>query len=756
MDAAPASAAPATLDATSPTTTPAPAPTKSPGLLTDLAAGLAASLVAVPSALAFGVAVWSAADPALAGAGALAGIVGAFSLGIVAPLVGRNPGFITAPCAPAAAVLGGLAGHFAQEGSTSPERIVTLLALTALIAAALQIAYGALRVGRLIKYIPYQVVTGYLSGVALIIATTQLPMLLGAPGGAKLTDAATLPALWSWQAVVVGAATIFAMALAQKKIERVPAPIVALAVGALTYFVLGVFDPSLLHTAKNPLVVGPIETSGSLLDAAASRLAGLGAIDLDDVLLVLASAATLSVLLSIDTLKTGVVLDALLSRRHNSNRELFAQGTANFVSFALGGMPGAGTMGPTLVNVTSGARTIWASVAEGVFALLVLLVLAGAIAWVPLAALAGILLVVAFRMFDFGAMRLALNAETRLDFAIIATVIVVAQVFGLIQAAVAGIGLAILLFIRDQATASVILRKRDLTAMRCSRRRSEAESSLLDRHGSDGLVVELKDNLFFGTTDQLLNELEPELAKRRFILLDLRRVALMDYTAAHLFERVRHRLLEREGALLLCGMPSGRASRQDIQRYLDRVGLTHEGGVEIFETRDSALESMENRILRAAGWTERDERNALSLAQLPQLQGLPPAAVQLLARAIRDVALKPGEVLFKGGDAGDELFFVRSGMIHIRLPLEGGKHHHLGSFGRGELFGELAFLDRMSRSADAVATSETSLYGLSRERFDALAREEPRLAATLFERLASVIAHRLRRVDGELRELEER
>lgn len=741
------------MDAPHPAMAPLPAVRPS---VADVWAGLAAMLVAVPSALAFGVAVYTAADPSLAGAGALAGMVGAVALGIIAPLVGGNAGFVTAPCAPAAAVLAGLAAVLAGHGNLAPERILALLALTALLSAGLQIAYGALRVGRLMKYIPYPVVSGYLSGVAVIIATSQLPGLLGTPRGTPLLEAIAAPQQWAWQAILVGAVTIFAMLAAQRCALRIPAPVIGLAAGMLGYLGLGLADARLLSTAGNALVVGPIGAAGSLLDAAAARADGIFSIERQDIGLVLASAATLSVLLSIDTLKTGVVIDALLHRRHDSNRELLAQGMANLGSFALGGMAGAGTMGPTLVNVSSGARSYWSGVAAGGFALLALLALGDLIAWLPLGALAAILLVVAFRMFDFSVFRLALHAETRLDFAIIATVIGVAQVYGLIQAAVAGIALAILLFIRDQAGSSVVLRKRDLSIMRSNRRRSQAELELLGRCGCQGLVIELKDNLFFGTTDQLLTELDVELACRRFILLDLRRVATMDYTAAHLFDQMRHRLKERDGALMLCGMPSRRASRQDIQRYLDQIGLIRDGGVQVFETRDSALEAMETRILHAAGWVEPDDSRPLELAELAQLQGLGPQALAVLERSVERRELAAGTVVFQRGAPGDELFIVRRGHIHIRLPLEGGKHHHLATFCRGELFGELSFLDRMPRSADAVATSDASLFVLSRARFAALERADPHLAGTLFERLARVIAHRLRAVDGELRELQER
>ena len=141
----------------------------------DLWGGLAAMLVVLPSSIAFGVVILTAASPQLASAGAMAGIIGAAALGLVAPLVGRNGGFISAPCAPAAAVMSGLATDLVQRHGLPIARVLALLALTALLSALLQIAYGAVRAGKVIKYIPYQVVSGYMSGVAVIIAAAQIP-----------------------------------------------------------------------------------------------------------------------------------------------------------------------------------------------------------------------------------------------------------------------------------------------------------------------------------------------------------------------------------------------------------------------------------------------------------------------------------------------------------------------------------------------------------------------------------------------------
>ena len=713
-------------------------------------------LVALPSSIAFGVLVYGALGPEYAGQGALAGIIGAAALGIVAPLVSRNGGFITAPCAPAAAVLTALAVELGAKGGLSAGRITALLALTALLSALLQLLYGLLRAGRLIKFIPYQVVTGYLSGVALIIALGQLPKLLGLPKGTSLLQGLAVPGLWNWYGVAVGVATIAVMFAAPRLTHRVPAPILGLAAGFAAYFALAQFQPSLLHVDANPLVIGPIHSSGTLLDAIGSRAGQMLEMRVADIGLVLVSALTLSVLLSIDTLKTGVVLDALTRRRHDSNRELLGQGAANAAAFLAGGMPGAGTMGATLVNFSSGGRSPWSGVAEGFFVVVAFALLGELIAWVPIAALAGVLLAVAWRMFDRDMFRLAAHAATRLDFAVIAAVVIVAQI-DLIAASAVGIALAMLLFIRDQIRGSVIVSLLDLRAVRSKRRRLAAENEYIQEHGRDAVVVQLQGNLFFGTTDQLVTQLDSQLGTLRYLLIDLRRVHTMDFTAVHLIEQMRVRLAERGGELLFSGMPSSLPTQPHVEGYLAEFGLVREGsGARVFASRDGALEWMEDRLLEAGGWSSEEEGVPLALGEIDMFKRLDPAALQALSAVIGELSFAAGARVFSRGEEGDEIFFIRRGRVHALLPLEAGKRHHLATFCSGDFFGEIAFLDRDKRSADVEAHTATDLYVLSRGRFEELAARDLKIARLVFERLSFALAQRLRTADAELRVLEER
>ena len=731
-----------------------------PSLSGDIWGDLASMLVALPSSIAFGILVYSSLGQEYSGRGALAGLLGAAALGLVSPFIGRNPGLISAPCAPAAAVLTALIAELSasKEGAAlNADAILPILAWTTLLSSLFQMLYGALGGGKLIKFIPYQVVTGYLSSVGLIIAMGQIPKLFGFQKGTPMLTGISSPELWKWPGLVVGLVTILATVLAPKLTKRIPAAICGLLAGVATYFSIGFFVPSLLHLAGNSLVIGAIQANGSVLEQVSSQLSSILHVEWDTLKLVLVPALTLSVLLSIDTLKTCVGLDALTRGRHQPNRELIGQGVGNLTAFLLGGMPGAGTMGPTLVNVTSGGRSPRAGVIEGVFVLLAVLFLGRFIAWVPIGALAGILLVIAWRMFDRHVFKLLAHPHGRVDFAVIASVVVVALSVDLIAASGVGIALAILLFIRDQIHSGVVFRKSELGQIASKTLRPEEERLVLSEKGSEALVCMLQGNLFFGTTDQLYSQLDGDLPLKRFVLMDLRRVRSIDYTAVHLFEQIHSRLRERGGSLMFSGMPSGAFVQVQFEKYMEELGLLKEGnGVVIWETMDAGLEWMEQQILRLHGVANQASQPAISLSEISYFRQFDETTISALERCMTRVSLDAGAKVFSKGDSGDEVFFVRKGSVRVLLPLETGKHHHLITISSGGIFGEMAFLDHATRNVDAVAKEPVHLYGLSRSKFNDYSRSDAAVGAQLFARIALAIAQKLKDVNKELRLLEER
>jgi SulP family sulfate permease len=721
----------------------------------DLWGALASSLVALPASIAFGVAVYAPLGTE-AGVGALAGLHGAVALGIFAPLLGGTPRRISAPCAPAVAVMAAFAIQAGAPAGADPARIMLLMTLVGLLAGLMQVGLGLARAGTIIKNIPYPVLTGYLSGVGLVIFLKQLPIVFGLARGTSVLQGLATPSSWQAASLLVAAASIATMTLAPRFTRRVPAVILGLLAGVAAYFALALFRPELLTLAGNPLVIGALGANpASLGDALQSRVAALGGLQSADLRLVLGPATTLAVLLSLDTLKTCVVVDAITGARHESNRELFGQGVANSASALVGGMPGAGTSGATLVNLASGGRTRRSGVLEGVAVLVAFLTLGDVLGWAPLAALAGILSVVAWRMFDWSALRLARRRSTALDFLVVAAVIAVAVGVDLITASAVGVALSILLFIRNQSRGAIIRRKLYGDTVFSKRRRLPAQVEVLAAHGRQTVIVQLTGSLFFGTTDRLRTLLQADLDRCRTLIFDLRHVDALDLTAAHILEQMQAQLRARDARAVFCNLPRSLAGQTDVPRYLAEVGvIPADGGDVVFVQLTDALAEAEDRLLAEHGAAELAPETALELLDMAMFAGRKPGTVAELAQCVEAVSVPAGGFVFHQGDAGDQIYFVRRGSVRIELSV-GGNKLHVASFGQADFFGEIAFLDGGCRSADAVAERDCELFALSRQRFDALAQSHPRLGQAVFAALASSLALRLRAADGEITMLEE-
>lgn len=720
----------------------------------DFWGGLAAMLVAVPSAIAFGVTIYSTLGATYAAQGALAGILGATALGLIAPALGGTKRLITAPCAPAAAVLVTFGFEYLQGGGVLTGAVL-LLSLLGLTAGLIQVFFGAVRLGRLIVYMPYPVVSGYLSGVGLYIIAGQVPKFLGVPKEMHFWESLAEFHAWRWQGIVVGMITIVVMLTAPRVTKRVPAAIIGLLAGVFAYFALGMADPALLTLNGNPLVVGSLGNGGvSFTDALAVRWHAMGEIGMAQLKQIAVPAVTLAVLLSIDTLKTCIVLDALTRSRHNSNRELIGQGLGNIASAVLGGVPGSGTMGATLVNISSGGQSRLSGIIEGVLSLAVFLALGSLISWVPVATLAAILIVIGVRMIDRHSFSFLKQRSTILDFAVIAAVIVTALTVSLIAASGVGIALALMLFIREQIGGTIVRRKMLGGETFSKRVRTQEEMKILVEHGDRMVVVELQGSVFFGTANQLYTALEADLKVRDFVIIDMRRVQTIDMTAAHMLDLIKDMLAERNCFLIFSHLPHDLPSGRDMEEFFDQVGLVRpESPVRLFGELDEALEWVEDRILEEVR-CEINEQAPLGLGEIELFAGRKAETLAALDQCMEKRSYKAGDKIFARGDGGDELFLIRRGSVRIMLPINGKQSHHLGTFGRGAFFGEMAFLDGATRSADAIAFTDTDIYMLSRKTFDVFAENHKKLALGLMEGLASVLSSRLRYTDAELRVLE--
>jgi hypothetical protein len=223
-----------------------------------------------------------------------------------------------------------------------------------------------------------------------------------------------------------------------------------------------------------------------------------------------------------------------------------------------------------------------------------------------------------------------------------------------------------------------------------------------------------------------------------------------------MLEQIEGMFTDRGAFLLFSHLPGTLPTGGDLKAYFDQLGLVkRERNVRVFEEVDDAIEWYEDRILEEAGLGEDLSAPPLDLEEFELFREMGPEAMAALAEAVEERSLKTGEAAFRLGGAGDEIFLIRRGRVEIRLPLAGGRHHTVATFSRQGFFGDMAFLDRGVRSADAIAEKKTDLFVISRARFDALSHRHPELGAVFFARLARILARRLRTTDAELRALDQ-
>lgn len=674
-----------------------------------------------------------------AASGAYAGLVTTAALCLMAGLVGGAPGVISAPTGPALVLLASALAALIAQGLQGPGLMVGL-AMVIVLAGVLQFLIGLSGGGRLIKYIPSPVISGFMTGSALLMIKSQTTALAGAGAGADWQD-------WRWLPAAAALITIAGVRLVPRFAPRVPAPIAGLALGTLAFHGLVAIHGG---TAPAPWLIGKL--AGFQGDALGLPLAGLSSLPYR---VMLPSAAALAVLAALNTLLTAVVADAVTGLRHDSRRALMGQGLGMIASALTGGIAGSGTTAATIVAVRSGG-THWVSMAVAVL-FVILIVFAGEAGRVlPIGALAGVIIAVAFDVADRDILVWARQRRTRQDAMIAVLVTGITVFYNLVAAVGGGVAIAILLFIREQIATPIVARRSSAREARSIKARPEAERALIEQHGERVVIFELRGNLFFGTTDRLIDEVGPALNGPNWVILHLRKVTHIDLTAVKLLQQVANRLHEHGGLLLFCELHAETGVGEDFEQALRLISDKRSNApVRTFNGRDEALEFAENALLEALDYSRTRIDDAVALASNTIVRYLNAAQIDLLVRHLEPRHLQQGSNLFTEGAPGDELYLVMCGQVDIQLRTTAHHYKRLAIYGAGSFFGELALLKKGPRAAHAVAAAPTDLLVLSVNAFEGLKRDESALAIALLTAICDTLVNNQRWSTRELQRLSE-
>jgi SulP family sulfate permease len=726
----------------------------------DLFGGITASIVALPLAIAFGVAAFVPLGPDYVAQGALAGLYGFIIAGFLACIFGGTPAQITGPTAPMAVVITAFIARFAKDpefanlGVSTAEAILLMVAATILLAGIFQIVLGAVGGGRLIKYIPFPVVSGIMNGIAVLIFLSQIRPFFGMDDSVSFSSLITGQAGFNPITVAIGVITIIATVYAGRLIRVIPAALIGVGAAIATYFLIGfIASPDLLQPQNNPLIVGSIPSALPTPDKAMSFINFAAEIPLSKWVYIIIPALTLSILASLDTLLTSVVVDMTTKTKHNSKRELIGQGIGNLGSAIFGGLPAAGTTSVAMVSINNGGRTRLAGVINSVSLLLVVLVLSPAVKWIPLSALAGILMVTAVRMVDYKSLILFRKKSTLENMIIVLAVTVSMVVFDLVIAVGIGLVIACLLFVREQINKTIIRRKYSGELIHSKKVRIQEAMRILEEHGNQIKVYELSDALFFGTCDKLLTEIEKDYDSK-FIILDLKRVNTIDLTGTQLLHQIADRVKDKGNHLLMAYVDiPGDKNKERLRSYLEDVGVTDVIGRDhIFPATDDALEWAEDLLVKDKMSGAQRDTQILELHDISVFKNLSAEQLQLIQRYVRPVSFQKGEIIFREGEAGDGIYFILSGYVSV---FTGSRDYRLATFADGVFFGEMSILEDKPRSATVRAETDTKLLFMPKKDFQHLTQTEPSLAAHILRRLSRDLSQRLRTTNAEVRALEE-
>ena len=560
---------------------------KTDNLKGDIFGGITAGIVALPLALAFGIQAFGGIDdPSASSMGALAGLIGATFLGFFASLFGGTHSQISGPTGPMTVITASLlSGVWAAQHSMSA--VLISMSLAGLFCGLFQILFGILKIGKYVRYIPYPVLSGFMSGIGVIIIIQQLYPLIGCKSPVLVVDMITqfperVAGGVSFTALLLGLGTIAIIYLFPLITKKIPSTLVALLVMTII---------SLFLNMDEKLLIGQIP-AGFPMPAFAKE--GLDLAGLDWGLVLKASVIpglTLAGLGSIDTLLTSVVADNITKTHHNSNRELIGQGIGNMISGLFCGISGAGATMRTVVNVKSGGRTQISGMVHSLLLLAVLLGLGSLVRYVPLAVLAGILITVGWGIIDFKGFKDLLRIP-RADAVVLIIVFLLTVFVDLLTAVGIGMVIACALFMKR---ASDLVEGGYSTAEMTNFDKEspwQDEGGMPDKVKHKIYIQRLNGPIFFGTItkfQQVMNDV-PEDAK--IVIIRMRLVSFMDQSGLYAMETAIKELQDR-GVLVLMTIiqPQPMYMLKTMKVIPELVPELH-----TFETFEDCTEFLKNRV----------------------------------------------------------------------------------------------------------------------------------------------------------------
>ncbi len=514
----------------------------------DIFGGITTAVVGLPVALAFGVAT---------GLGAVAGIYGAIAVGFFAAVFGGTRGQISGPTGPMSVAMAVIVTIHAETLSEA----FTI----AIMAGAIQVLLGVLRIGRFVAYTPYSVISGFMSGIGIIIIIMQvLPFIgestvAGGPRGAIAAWPDVMQQLGyvNLSALAVSVATLAVIVFWPDRLSRFfPSTLAALLVGSL----IGV-----LWLTGIP-IIGEVPTGLPTLQ--------MPSVSPDFLLRSFEPALTIALLGSIDSLLTSLIADSMTRSRHNANRELIGQGIGNMVAGFVGGIPGAGTTPSTVVNIRAGGQTRIAGALWALVLLAMVLGLGKYVEAIPHAVLAGILMKVGWDIIDWRFLTRARRVQPEHLLVMLMTLgltvfvdLITAVVIGLIAAGMASARQ----FERMELDNVISVPLLDRTFLFANDDPQDDDSDAVDPYSARVGIVSLRGSFSVASSNKLITAISTDISEHEVVILDFSDTIYIDDSAALVVEQMIDTAFEQDTDCIIMGMSGPTVSSLHALNVLQRI-----------------------------------------------------------------------------------------------------------------------------------------------------------------------------------------
>lgn len=517
--------------------------------MADLMAGIIVGIVALPLAIAFGIA---------SGVSPEKGLVTAIIGGFIVSFLGGSSVQIGGPTGAFIVIVYGIIQNFGIEG----------LAIATVVAGIILIIMGVFKLGTVIKFIPYPIVVGFTSGIALTIFTTQMKDLFGLTIDKVPADFLSKWVVYAehihtvnWWSLLIGLLSIVVIVFTPRFFRKIPGSLLSIILMTVVVYIMRTY-----------LGIESIETIGDrfTINASLPQMETI-TFNIETINLLLPSAFTIAMLGAIESLLSATVADGVTGDKHNSNTELIAQGAANIIVPIFGGIPVTGAIARTMTNINNGGRTPVAGIIHAIVLLFILLFLGPLTKHIPMACLAGVLIIVSYNMSEWRTFR-SLLKNPKGDVSVLLVTFFLTVIFDLTIAIEVGLLIAMFLFMkRVMETTTVSVVKDVINLSEESEIHTEEEHLVLPERVE---VYEIDGPFFFGIANKF-DSIMQEIGVKPYVrVLRMRRVPFMDSTGLHNLESLL-RLSEAEGIqLILSGV------NDTVRTLLINSGFDQKIGVE--------------------------------------------------------------------------------------------------------------------------------------------------------------------------------